>query len=116
MVARLRVLPPVRPGRHLALVDNTNCGEPIVAEAKRQQVSALQVAEELGVDLTEPKPRRTRRPRASDRNGPVVVKKFAWNDVDKATQKEALLLAGGDIHRCKPINANTVVVTNHPER
>lgn len=115
MAVRLRVLPPVRPGRHLALVDNTNCGEPIVAEAKRQQATALHVAEEQGV--TEPKPvRRTRRPRASDRNGPVIVKKFAWNDVDKATQKEALLLAGGDIHRCKPINANTVVVTNHPER
>ena len=114
MTVRLRVLPPYAPARHLALVDNIDCGEPIVAAAKKAQASALQVAEELGVSLTVVKPKRAPRRRTPNRNGPVVVRSFDWEGVNKATQLEALKLAGGNILRCRPINENTVVVTNHP--
>lgn len=116
MAVHLRVLPRYVPVRHLALVDNIDSGESIVAAAKKAQASALEVAEELGVNLTVVPPKRAPRKRAPNRNGPVIASRrtCSWDDVNKPTQLEALKLAEGNILRCVPINENTVVITNHP--
>lgn len=103
--------------RHLSLVDNIQDGEPIVAAARKKN-DALLVAEELGIDLApelvEVPRRRTRKPRVN-RNGPVE-KTVAWASVSREAKLHALMMAGGDILRCKPIDRDTVVVLNNPQR
>lgn len=102
--------------RHLSLVENVQDGEPIVSAARKKN-EALLVAEELGIALepVEVPRRRTRKPRVN-RNGPVESTQFPWDSVSPQARKQALFMAGGDILRCKPINRDTVVVLNHPQR
>lgn len=104
--------------RHLSLVDNINAGEAIVARAQKKN-DALQVARDLGIDLEPvevPTRRRARKPRVN-RNGAVESRQYKWEDVSPAAQAMALeVLAGGDRKRLKPINRDTVVVLNHPQR
>lgn len=116
MAAPARKLPRERRQPHLALVDNVNCGEPIVAKAKAVN-DAKMVAKELGVDIEEPVTlprRRTARKRTPNRNGPVKTT-VLWASVRAETRLHALMLAGGDIRRCKPVNHDEVVVLNNPQ-
>lgn len=77
-------------------------------------VEAEKVAKELGVDITPPTPRkRTARKRNPSRNGPVTSS-IKWEAVIPQARLHALMLAGGDIKRCEPVNRNTVVVRNNP--
>lgn len=76
---------------------------------------AQEIAEELGLDI-EPVAiprRRTTKKRTPNRNGPVE-RTVLWETVNPETRREALLRAGGDITRCKPISHDTVVVVNNP--
>lgn len=72
-----------------------------------------QVAKELGVDIAPPATKRVARKRNPSRNGPVE-RIVLWSAVTPETRREALLLAGGDKRRCKPVSRNEVVVLNHP--
>lgn len=116
-LAPARVIPKEhRRKRHLTLVDNIEAGESIVAKAQ-QKNDARMVAQELGVDLEVvevPTRRRTTRKRQPNRNGPVETI-VLWASVDPATKLHALMIAGGDIKRCKPVARDAVVVLNHPQ-
>lgn len=82
------------------------------------EATAKKVAEDLGVDLPpkEVAPRkRAPRKRAPNRNGPVE-KTILWSAVDPTTKLHALMLAGGDIKRCRPVSKFVVVVLNHPQK
>lgn len=76
---------------------------------------AQEIAEELGLDI-EPVAiprRRTARKRTPNRNGPVDTT-VLWSTVRPETRLHALMIAGGDIRRCKPVSHNEVVVLNNP--
>lgn len=115
--APARVIPRERRRkRHLALVDNIEAGETIVAKAQ-QKNDALMVAQDLGIDLEPvevPTRRRTTRKRQPNRNGPVETT-VLWASVYPEAKLHALMIAGGDIKRCKPVARDTVVVLNHPQ-
>lgn len=72
-----------------------------------------QAATDLGVDITPPVKKRVARQRTPNRNGPVEHT-ILWSAVNKATKAHALLLAGGDLRRCKPVARDTVIVLNNP--
>lgn len=82
-------------------------------EARRTE--ATEVATELGVDIAPPPARRPRAKRQPNRNGPVE-KTVLWKTVTPETKAHALLLAGGDLKRCKPVAYNEVVVLNNPRK
>lgn len=75
--------------------------------------AVAQVAAELGVDIAPPATKRVTRKRTPNRNGPVE-RTVLWSAVIPRAKAEALLLAGGDVRRCKPIKSNEVVVLNQP--
>lgn len=106
-----RVMQPEKPEPHLSLVDNIGIGDTVIEKAQEEQQTRLQVIE--GVLHLDPVPgtRRTYRPRQA----PVqaVVETIRVNAVAKGI---ALLIAGGNWQRCRMIDANTVVVYNHPIR
>lgn len=84
-------------------------------EAKTRKAAVSEVAADLGIELTPPPARRPRAKRQPNRNGPVE-KTVLWKTVTPETKAQALLLAGGDLKRCKPLSANEVVVLNNPRK
>lgn len=114
--APARVLPKEKPTPHLALVDNVGVGDPIVAEAKKQQEDRLELIdagfEPARLHDTGRAPRK-RRPRVN-RNGPIrrtFTYKGPCDPVALSVAKDIQARHGGYIQK---VNAHCVIVTNYP--
>lgn len=111
--AAARVLPKEKRRAHLSLVDNVEVGEPIVAEAQKQQETRLQRID-AGQTLFEQEPARKRAPRKPKRIAPVrrtFTYKGRCNPVALGVAELIQARHGGYIQK---VNATTVIVTNHP--
>lgn len=109
-----RVLPPAKPEPHLSLVDNVGAADSIIEKAQEQQVVRLEALESLQAVPSPLAVRRTRRRRTAPQRpveAPVEVTR-----VNRVARGIAMLIAGRDWTRCRVVNADTVIVYNHPIR
>lgn len=109
-----RVLPPAKPEPHLSLVDNVGAADSIIDKAQEQQVVRLEIIEGLQAAPTPEAVRRTRRRRTAPQK--PVVAPVEVTRVNQVAKGIAMLIARGDWTRCQLVNANEIVVHNHPIR
>lgn len=103
-----RVLPREKVRPRLALVDNIECGEAIVARAKAQQAKIIDLPV-APVKQVRTRKRGTSTPRPEKRNGPVKTIKPNPLALERAHE----IIAAQGCGHIKILGVDTVVVVNH---
>lgn len=111
--APARVLPKEQRRPHLSLVDNVGVGDPIVAEAQKQQETRLERID-AGLTLREFEPARKRAPRKPKTIAPVRRTFTYKGHCDPVALRAARAIAARHGGYVQKVNATTAIVTNHP--